>query len=122
MWIGEFSKRTGVSPRLIRYYEKKGLLTPGRDRNGYRTYQESDIQAMESVRMYLSLGLRTAEAGRLISCESNPSPRPLCRTAHVIYEQQLADINQRIKVLLHARDVLQKRLISSERKDEKNDY
>jgi DNA-binding transcriptional MerR regulator len=39
MKIGELSKRTGLSPSAIRFYESKGLLkSVGRLPNGYREY------------------------------------------------------------------------------------
>jgi hypothetical protein len=34
MLIGELSTRTGVSQRLLRYYEEQGLLSRARDPNG----------------------------------------------------------------------------------------
>jgi DNA-binding transcriptional MerR regulator len=35
--INEVSKITGISVRMLRYYDRKGLLEPGIDRsNGYR--------------------------------------------------------------------------------------
>lgn len=121
MYIGEFSKRTGVSQRLIRYYEEKGLLFPDRDRSGYRTYAEEDIQRLSLIRIYLSLGMKTEEAARLLSCESGLPPHPLCLTAYSIYQNQLSSMNQKIKVLLHARNMLKRRLLSYERKNQ-NDH
>ncbi|SEO54550.1 MerR family DNA-binding transcriptional regulator [Amycolatopsis saalfeldensis] len=40
MLIGELSRRTGVSPRLLRYYGEQGLLPSERTSNGYRVYGE----------------------------------------------------------------------------------
>jgi DNA-binding transcriptional MerR regulator len=36
--IGELAERSNVLPRLLRYYEEQGLLTPDRAPNGYRDY------------------------------------------------------------------------------------
>ncbi|MGI5413894.1 MerR family DNA-binding transcriptional regulator [Streptomyces chartreusis] len=40
MKIGELAAKTGVAPRLLRYYEEVGILTPWRPPNGYRSYGE----------------------------------------------------------------------------------
>jgi DNA-binding transcriptional MerR regulator len=41
--IGEFSKATGIGIHTLRYYEKEGLITPGRSAAGRRVYGEEDI-------------------------------------------------------------------------------
>jgi hypothetical protein len=41
--IGELSRRTRVSERLLRYYEEQGLLRPGRRPSGYREYGDADV-------------------------------------------------------------------------------
>lgn len=40
MRIGELARRTGVSERMLRYYEQEGLLRPARTTSGYRDYGE----------------------------------------------------------------------------------
>jgi MerR family transcriptional regulator, copper efflux regulator len=43
MKIQEFSKRTGVPAKTIRYYEEIGLLpAPARTENNYRQYDQRD--------------------------------------------------------------------------------
>ena len=44
MYIGELSKRTGLSVKAIRLYEEKGLVKPPLRVGRYRVYQESDIE------------------------------------------------------------------------------
>ncbi|MFD6041659.1 MerR family transcriptional regulator [Streptomyces koyangensis] len=44
MRIGEMVRRTGVSERLLRYYEEPGPLTPDRLSSGYRVYAEKDVE------------------------------------------------------------------------------
>ena len=38
MTIGEASRRTGWSPRMLRYLEQEGLVVPDRTESGYRRY------------------------------------------------------------------------------------
>ncbi|MEH6584555.1 MAG: MerR family DNA-binding transcriptional regulator [Halioglobus sp.] len=42
MNIGDVSKHASLPPKTIRYYEDIGLVTPLRDRNGYRRFRASD--------------------------------------------------------------------------------
>lgn len=49
--IGEVAKRTGVTPRTIRYYEEIGLLpaVEGRDPGSHRLYGERDVERLEEL-------------------------------------------------------------------------
>ncbi len=45
MNIGQASERSGISPKMIRYYEQIGLLdTAKRSNSGYRIYSNQDIK------------------------------------------------------------------------------
>jgi DNA-binding transcriptional MerR regulator len=57
--IGELSRRTGVSTRMLRYYEEQSLLAPERSGNGYRSYPASDVDRVRQVRALLDAGLPT---------------------------------------------------------------
>jgi len=47
MRIGELSARTGVSVRMLRHYEKEGLLHPSRLASGYRAYTSADADRVK---------------------------------------------------------------------------
>ncbi|NIH81568.1 MerR family transcriptional regulator [Amycolatopsis viridis] len=66
--MGEFSRRTGVSQRLLRYYEEQGLLTPSRRPSGYREFTEADVATVRGIRMLLAAGLSTATIAELLPC------------------------------------------------------
>ncbi|WP_327583362.1 MerR family transcriptional regulator [Nonomuraea sp. NBC_00507] len=68
MRIGDLAHETGVSRRLLRYYEEQGLLRPVRLPNGYREYHESDVAAVRHIRTLLAAGLPTAVIARLLDC------------------------------------------------------
>ncbi|GHE74354.1 transcriptional regulator [Streptomyces longispororuber] len=68
MRMGEFSRRTGVSQRLLRYYEEQGLLAPARRPSGYREYTEEDVTTVRGIRVLLAAGLNTATIAELLPC------------------------------------------------------
>lgn len=58
MLIGEVSDRSGVSARMLRHYDRIGLVTPTeRTRGDYRDYSEEDIRRLFHVEGLRSLGL-----------------------------------------------------------------
>ncbi|MFD4673297.1 MerR family transcriptional regulator [Lentzea sp. NPDC058450] len=68
MRIKELSERTGVSPRLLRYYEEQGLVTPQRLENGYRDYDEPLVVRVEQIRSLLDAGLTTEIIRAVLPC------------------------------------------------------
>lgn len=68
MKIGELARRTGVSRRLLRYYEEQGLLRPVRLPNGYREYAEPDVASVRHIRTMLAAGLPTTVIALLLPC------------------------------------------------------
>lgn len=70
MKIGELAQKTGVSIRSIRYYEEKKLITPKRLENGYRIYNEMDLERVKAIQLFLDLGLKTEEIHPIFSCGS----------------------------------------------------
>lgn len=64
MTIGEIAKKTDLSESTLRYYEKKGLLRVGRDHNGRRNYEESDIAWIKFIRRLKETGMLLKEIRR----------------------------------------------------------
>lgn len=62
MRIGQVAEETGVSARMLRYYEKQGLIDPGvRTSAGYREYDAEDIETIFHIEGLRGLGLSMAE-------------------------------------------------------------
>jgi DNA-binding transcriptional MerR regulator len=64
--IGELSRRSGVSPELLRAWERRyDLLQPTRSPGGLRLYSARDLERVEAMRHHLAAGLAAAEAAAL---------------------------------------------------------
>ena len=75
--IGELSYRAGVSPDVLRVWEKRyGLLKPERSAGGYRLYTERDEWRVRLVQERLRAGLSTAEAAREVMQLENDGDLP----------------------------------------------
>lgn len=55
MTIKEVEQLTGISKANIRFYESEGLITPERRDNGYRSYNDSHVDALKRIRLFRAL-------------------------------------------------------------------
>jgi MerR family transcriptional regulator, light-induced transcriptional regulator len=66
--IGELSRRSGVSPELLRAWERRyELLRPTRSPGGLRLYSLEDLERVRLMRQHIDGGLAAAEAATLVS-------------------------------------------------------
>lgn len=72
MNIGSASRASGVSERMIRHYEKIGLVPPPPRRDsGYRDYSEADVHRLRFIANARDLGFGIEEIGTLLSLWSD---------------------------------------------------
>src|SRR3954468_1217344 len=63
--IGEVARRSGVSPELLRAWERRyGLLRPHRSPGGFRLYSDADVARVRRMRELLAHGLSGAGGAR----------------------------------------------------------
>ncbi|MFE0024238.1 MerR family transcriptional regulator [Amycolatopsis sp. NPDC059021] len=115
MRIGELSRRTGVSQRLLRYYGEQGLLTAGRDRNGYREYTEDAVIRVRQIRRLLAAGLNTEVIATALECASGEEAElDLCPELATTLRRELDAMDDRIDTLRRRRGVLANYLSAGE--------
>lgn len=67
MNIGEAARQSGISAKMIRYYEETGLIPPaGRRASGYRDYAHANVHELRFIRRARDLGFSVAEISELL--------------------------------------------------------
>ncbi len=118
MNVNQAAKLTGLPSKTPRYYEEVGLVSPARAANGYRVFEERDIQKLAFIANARSLGFSLEECRRLLSLYEDPSRS----SAQVksIAQAQLKILDVKLRELLAMRREL-RRLISGCNGDDRPD-
>lgn len=77
MYIGELSKKTGVSVKAIRHYEEIALIkSPQRD-GKYRVYDDSYVQVLGMIKAAKGLGFTLEELRTIAKAKSQEGLVPM---------------------------------------------
>lgn len=90
--IGEFSRLTRVSARMLRHYDQLGLLRPARvgADNGYRYYEAAQLRDLLAIRKLQGFGFSLAQIPDLLQL----SPQELAGRVRARYAQALAELRE----------------------------
>jgi DNA-binding transcriptional MerR regulator len=107
--IGDVSSRTGVAPRLLRYYEEQDLITATRSPNGYRDFPEETVERVNQVRGLLQAGLTTRLIRILFDMDGVKGTELAADCTRRVAEEigkELAGIEDRIACLSRSRNTM----------------
>jgi Cu(I)-responsive transcriptional regulator len=103
--IGRAAGRSGISVKMIRYYESIGLIAAaGRTEGNYRTYDAADIDRLEFIKRSRSLGFSLEEIRRLLSLWDDGARSSADVKALVLHH--IAELDSRIAALKAMRHTL----------------
>ncbi|MGO4385133.1 redoxin family protein [Specibacter sp. RAF43] len=111
MRIGELAERAEASIKAVRYYERLGLVQPGRLANGYRDYSGHDLRVIREIRALAGFGINPARAAPFIEClDAGHQHSDECPASLAAYRDSIAELDRTIASLASRRELLAERL------------
>jgi MerR family Zn(II)-responsive transcriptional regulator of zntA len=111
--ISQLADSTGVSIRSLRHYEEKGLLPVSRLANNYREFDESSVETVRTIHLYLGLGLTTDQIRDIMYCKypeiqvADENKGEYCEELLQVYEKKRNEIIEQRKTLDEAQQKLE---------------
>lgn len=96
--IKQVAERLNCNSNTIRFYEKKGLVVPKRDKNGYRMFSNEDIELLQFILIYRQLGFSVEAIKQICTFEG--------KSKLDVFATQYNIMNQQIHAMVKIRDVL----------------
>lgn len=105
MNIGQAAKASGVTAKMIRYYESIALIKAGqRTDSGYRIYGDSDVHTLRFIKRARTLGFSLEQIKDLLSLWQDPARASA--DVKAIAQAHVEELQQRIRELEEMRDTL----------------
>ena len=103
MNIGQAARSSGLSTKMIRYYESIGLLKPAtHSDSGYRLYQAEDLHSLAFIKRSRDLGSSLEEVGKLLTLWQDR--QRASADVKALAMQHIDELNRRIEELVSLRD------------------
>lgn len=106
MNIGDAANRSGVSAKMIRYYERIGLIpTASRTASGYREYEPRDVHMLRFIARARDLGFSVAEITELLDLWRDKDRRSA--DVKALAQARVRDLRHKIAHLQDMADTLE---------------
>ena len=107
MKIGELSKLSQISIRMLRYYEEAGLLSPKRTVSGYRQFEIEDIDRVKLIHKLNNAGLTLKVIRRILLCWQHQNKKfSPCKEFKMGLNETLLKLDEQIQLLQQSRSHL----------------
>ncbi|BFM08966.1 MerR family transcriptional regulator [Halioxenophilus aromaticivorans] len=109
MRISEIANRTGISQRMLRYYEDEGLLTPARDNGGYRNYTANQLNQAKHIRTLSQAGIKISSIKVLLPCLRTDGEQEHfvgCPEVKKTLHAELEKLNQKLDEITQCRNAV----------------
>lgn len=119
MQAKEAAEKLEITQRMLRHYEKEGLMDVGRTLNGYRSYTAADLRRAGRIRDFIATGFSTREIRAMSACLSDEGSGP-CEGGVEKLQEKLehidrlrAELDEKRNVVIGRISALQDRLATA---------
>ena len=103
--LGEAARRAGVSPDLVRYYERVGVLPRApRTAGGFRCYSDETVARLLLVRNAIRFGFTSKELAGFL--KARDSGRPPCQSVRAAGQRLLKQMDDHLAEMHEAREAM----------------
>lgn len=113
MKISEFAKLCSVSSRSLRHYEKLGLITFERQRNGYRLFTKSHIEIVHQIQWLIKAKVSLKKIKYILPCTVQKFEIQMCDDLKNLFKNEILRIEDEIRALKKSKTILLKTLKNS---------
>lgn len=95
--IKEASKQSKLSEDTIRFYEKEGLIKPGRGENGYRQYTLKEIKELKYIAVMKYARFSVKEMRSIMKLMNSPLSQECNENGQALLDKKVTDLKQTMR-------------------------